>query len=428
MNSFPLQNPQDRRTFIEHCARTAFGVSLMPWLNNTAGAAPVAAGSSAGRPGFGKAQRVIVLFLDGGLSHIDSFDPKTGPSKGPGDAISTKADFQVTSFFPETAKVAQKIAVIRSMTAKVGVHASAQYLMRTGYEKRGTIIHPTLGAWAQHFLGASSQSLPSSVCVNQNANHGNGFFPATYSPLPILVPESGLTNVQGLANPETTRKRLALLGELNASYTKQANDPNVRAYNEFYDSTLGLMKSEDLKAFDLAAEPADLRDRYGRNRFGQGCLLARRLVENGVRFVEVHSGGWDMHKDLQDSMEDRGGELDKAFAALVSDLDSRGLLDSTLVVVATEFGRKPDFDGSGRGHHPIAFSTVLAGGGVKRGYVHGSTDALGKNPASDGVSPGDLHATVAWAAGLPLQTEVQSPSGRPMSIGNKGKPALALFA
>jgi hypothetical protein len=426
MNPFTLQHPEDRRTFIEHCAKTALGVSLMPWLNSTAGAA--AAGSAAGRPGFGKAQRVIVLFLDGGLSHIDSFDPKTGPSKGPGDAISTKADFQVTSFFPETAKVAQKITVVRSMAAKVGVHASAQYLMRTGYEKRGTIIHPTLGAWAQHFLGASSQNLPSSVCVNQNANHGNGFFPATYSPLPILEPEAGLSNVRSLATPNITQKRLNLLAELNAAYTKKANDGNVRAYNEFYDSTLGLMKSEDLKAFDLAPEPAELRDRYGRNRFGQGCLLARRLVENGVRFVEVHSGGWDMHKDLQDSMEDRGGELDKAFAALVSDLDSRGLLESTLVVVATEFGRKPDFDGSGRGHHPIAFCSVLAGGGVKRGYVHGSTDALGKNPASDAMSPGDLHATVAWAAGLPLQTEVQSPSGRPMSIGNKGKPALALFA
>jgi uncharacterized protein (DUF1501 family) len=157
-------------------------------------------------------------------------------------------------------------------------------------------------------------------------------------------------------------------------------------------------------------------------------LLARRLVENGVRFVEVQSGGWDMHKQLEDGMEDRGAEFDHVFAALVEDLDSRGLLDSTLVAVTTEFGRKPAFDGSGRGHHPIAFSTALAGGGVKRGYVHGSSDAKGYAPATLPMTVGDFHATIAWAAGLPIEQEVITPSGRPMTIGNKGKPAMGVFA
>jgi uncharacterized protein (DUF1501 family) len=188
------------------------------------------------------------------------------------------------------------------------------------------------------------------------------------------------------------------------------------------------MKSSDLKAFDLSAESAETREKYGRTKFGQGCLLARRLVESGVRFVEVQSGGWDMHKQLADGMEDRGGEFDRTFAALVADLDARGLLDSTLVAVTTEFGRKPSFDGGGRGHHPIAFSTVLAGGGVKRGYVHGASDATGYEPADKPMSVGSFHATIAWAAGLPIEQEVITPSGRPMTVGNKGKAAMGVFA
>ena len=189
-----------------------------------------------------------------------------------------------------------------------------------------------------------------------------------------------------------------------------------------------LMKSSDLAAFDINAEKSELRDSYGRNKFGQGCLLARRLVEGGVRFVEVHSGGWDMHKELEDGMEDRGGEFDRAFAALVADLDSRGLLDSTLVAVTTEFGRKPTFDGNGRGHHPLAFSAVLAGGGAKRGFVYGSSDEKGYKAKDNPVTPGDLHATIAWAAGMPIEKEVIAPSGRPFTVGNKGKPAMGVFA
>ena len=176
------------------------------------------------------------------------------------------------------------------------------------------------------------------------------------------------------------------------------------------------MKSSDLKAFDLNVEPANLREAYGKSKFGQGCLLARRLVESGVRFIEVVSGGWDMHTGLEERMTEVGGEFDQAFAALIGDLDARGLLKSTLVVVATEFGRKPDFSGNGRGHYPKAFSTVLAGAGVKRGYVHGATDDLGAEPTDKDMSVGSFHATIAWA------------NGRPFTIGNKAAPAPEVFA
>jgi uncharacterized protein (DUF1501 family) len=264
--------------------------------------------------------------------------------------------------------------------------------------------------------------------VNRPANHGNGYFPAAYSPLPILDPDQGLANSTTQVSPDVHAKRIGLLEKLDATFGKKMADENVKAYGDFYDTTIELMKSSDLKAFDIGAEPAALREKYGRNKFGQGCLLARRLIENGVRFVEVSSGGWDMHKQLEDSMEDKGGEFDQAFAALVADLDSRGLLDSTLVAVTTEFGRKPSFDGGGRGHHPSAFSTVLAGGGAKRGFVYGASDAKGYEPADKALTVGGFHATIGWAAGMPIDEEVITPSGRPMSVGNKGKPALGVFA
>ncbi len=421
-------NEVTRRAFVERMAQAAFGISLLPFLPGDSRAAEVAAPVVSRGPGFGKAKAVIMLQLSGGLSQIDSFDPKTGASKGPGGILSTKADYQVSSFLPEIAKVADKITVIRSMTAKVGVHEQARYLMRTGFEKRGTIVHPILGAWAQHYLGASHQTLPSSVCINRPSNHGNGFFPATMSPLPILDPEEGLTNAVPQAETSILEKRLALLKDMDHQFTDTVKDSSVAAYNDFYESTLRLMKGKDLQCFDLEKEPAELREKYGRNRFGQGCLLARRLVEGGVRYVEVESGGWDMHKDIEGGMEDRGAEFDTAFAALISDLDSRGLLDSTMVVVATEFGRKPQFDGSGRGHHPLVFSCVLAGGGAKRGYVHGASDAAGGDVDRDPVTVGDLHATVAHACGMPIETPVVSPSGRPFTIGNKGKPVGGVFA
>jgi hypothetical protein len=407
-----------RRSFIERLAFTSFGLSILG----------VSSRADEAKPAQAKAKAVIMLQLTGGLSHIDSFDPKTGPSKGPADAISTNADFQVTGFLPETAKVADKITVIRSMTAKVGVHESAQYLMRTGFEKRGTVVHPMLGAWAQHYLGASHATLPSSVCVNRPSRSGNGFFPATLSPLPILDPNEGLKNSRPTAEAATTDKRLALLNEMDRDFSTKVKDSSVAAYNEFYESTLKLMKGKDLACFDLSKESPELRAKYGQNRFGQGCLLARRLVEGGVRFVEVESGGWDMHKDIQGGMEDRGAEFDTAFAALIADLDARGLLDSTLVVVATEFGRKPTFDGSGRGHHPLVFSCALAGGGIKRGHVHGASTDNGGDVKSDPVTVGDFHATIGHALGLPLETPAMSSSGRPFQVGNKGKPLTNLFA
>lgn len=389
----------------------------------------MAAESVAEKPdAFGKAKSVIWLMLGGGLSHIDSLDPKKGKAKGPAKAIKTAADFEVTDFFPKFATVADRVCVIRSMEAKIGVHKPAQYYMRTAYEPRGTILHPNLGAWGSHYLGRSSKTMPSSVCVNRRSDQGNGFFPSSYAPLAIGDPSQGISDVRSIGTKSKAKRRLTLLNGLDADFRRRFRDKGVNAYNGFYDDALALMKSKELKAFDLSGESEEQRAAYGNNSFGQGCLLARRLVDSGVRFVEVKHDGWDHHKALADEMADVAPVFDQAFATLITDLEQRGMLDSTLVVVATEFGRKPNFDGDGRSHHPICFSTVLAGGGAKAGYVYGSSDDAGYYVDENAVSVGAFHASIAFAAGMEIERPAMSPSGRPMTVGDGKEPVVELFS
>ncbi len=414
---------QTRRQFVERCAATSFGLSILP-ASQLATAKPTDQKPAV----FGKAKSVIWLMLNGGLSHIDSLDPKKGKTKGPAEAINTSADFQVTEFFPKFATVADRVCLIRSMEAKIGVHKPAQYFMRTAHEPRGTILHPNLGAWGSHYLGRSSKNLPSSVCVNRRSDQGNGFFPSSYAPLAIGDPSKGISDVESIGSKSSAKKRLTLLNGIDADFRKQFNDKSVNAYNGFYDDALALMKSKELKAFDLSDESEKQRAAYGNNSFGQGCLLARRLVGSGVRFVEVKHDGWDHHKALADEMGDVAPVFDQAFATLITDLEQRGMLDSTLVVVATEFGRKPNFDGDGRSHHPICFSTVLAGGGAKAGFVHGKSDDAGYYVDENAVSIGAFHASIAFAAGMEIDKPAMSPSGRPMTVGDGEKPILELFA
>ena len=413
-----------RRQFVESCAASALGLSIIPGSALLADEKLDTTRSAS----FGKAKSVIWLMLGGGLSHIDSLDPKQGKSKGPAKAISTTADFQVTDFFPKFATVADRVCVIRSMEAKIGVHKPAQYFMRTAYEPRGTILHPNLGAWGSHYLGRSSKTLPSSVCINRRSDQANGFFSSSYAPLAIGDPSQGISDVKSIGSKSVAKTRMNLLNELDANFRQRFNDKGVNAYNGFYDDALALMKSKELKAFDLSEESEEQRAAFGDNSFGQGCLLARRLVESGVRFVEVKHDGWDHHKALADEMSDVAPVFDQAFATLITDLQRRGMLESTLVVVATEFGRKPDFDGDGRSHHPVCFSTVLAGGGAKAGFVYGKSDERGYYVDENAVSVGAFHASIAYAAGMDIETPAISPSGRPMSVGDGEEPILELFS
>jgi len=426
MNLQNQLNPISRRAFCERWAKAALGVTVLHGAARHASAAETAAVTG---PGFGKAKNVIFLQMIGGMTHIDTLDPKEGPTQGPKAPVKTKADFQLGGTMENLAKQADKFTIIRSMTSKTGVHASGQYLIRSGYEQRGTIQHPNIGAWAQHFKGPSHKTLPSNVCINRQPNAGNGFFPASFSPLPILDPEAGLQYSQGDVSAEVLHKRLAMLDKLDADFRDRFQTAGVKSYTQFYEKTVSIMSSADLEVFRLGDEPDALREKYGRNSFGQGCLLARRLVEKGIRYIEVASGGWDMHNNIEEGLEEKGAELDVALSALLEDLQERGLLATTLVVLCSEFGRGPHINGNaGRDHHPKVFSVLLAGGGVKGGFIYGSSDKEGMSVADKQTSPQDFLSTVGWSLGLPVDEVVMSPSNRPFTVGDKGRPVMDVFA
>ncbi len=423
-------NPIARRDFMMRTAQAALGVTVMPSLNLAA-----AGTTGAGTPGFGKAKNVIFLWMGGGMTHIDTWDPKDGATKGPTDPIKANAGSgnmdRLGGTMEKMAKVANKFSIIRSMSSKTGVHDQGTYVMKTGYEPRGTIVHPCIGAWASHFLGRiKGPTLPDSVVVNSgNAFPGAGFFPTTMSPIPISNPETGLQNIKPTTSEDQFKKRLSLTDEFDTSFRKKFQSDDVKSYSEFYDETVKLMKSEDLKAFDLSQEPAAVREKFGRNNFGQGALLARRLVQAGVRFVEVQSGGWDMHNTIDTALGTTAATMDSVFAALIEDLVSNGLFESTMIVMGSEFGRTPDInENDGRDHYPLAYSTVFAGGGVKGGFVYGSTDKEGRRVTDKQCTPQDFQATIGHAMGLPVDEVVMSPSNRPFTVGDKGVPVLDIFA
>jgi|JI6StandDraft_1071083.scaffolds.fasta_scaffold00504_8 hypothetical protein len=380
------------------------------------------------------AKNVIYLYMSGGQTHLDTWDPKPGTATGgPTKAIKTSADgVQLAENLPLTAQQMHHGTVIRSLSSTQGAHEQGNYMMHTSYEMRGTIRHPAMGAWLNVFQGGGNSTLPNYVYVGNDSRHpGAGFFPAAQAPLFVNNPESGLKNVKlqpGLTE-DKFNARLKLADELDSDFRTTFKQRNVKAYADMYDDAIAMMRSEDLKAFDLADEAPDLRAAYGREAFGQGCLLARRLVERGVRFVEVSLGGWDTHNANFVAVPERCETLDKGLSTLLSDLHNRGLLKDTLVVLTTEFGRTPDINQNvGRDHYPKAFSAAMWGGGIKGGHVHGATDAEGREVVADKVKIEDMNATIAYALGLPLDQVIYSPSKRPFTIADKGQPLTSVFA
>jgi len=229
---------------------------------------------------------------------------------------------------------------------------------------------------------------------------------------------------------ESLEKRVDLISKFDRKFQSKFKSREIKSYSDFYSEATSLLSSGELKAFDLNQEKNEDRDRYGRDPFGQGCLLARRLIESNVRCVEVSCGGWDMHNSIYGpgALPDRGGVLDRGLGNLLKDLAASGLLDETLVVLATEFGRSPELNyNAGRDHHPAAFSVAMAGGGIRGGQFYGSSDAAGHSVDQDAVSPADFNATIATALGLPLDQEIISPTGRPFKVAHDGKPIEKLF-
>jgi hypothetical protein len=422
-----------RRQFVARTASTMLGVGLLPEVF-TQKAHAAFEGSSKLRQA-ATAKNVIYLYMSGGMSHLDTFDPKEEgvETAGPTKRIRTSADgVHISEYLPLTAQQMHHISVINSLSSTQGAHEQGNYMMHTSYGLRGTIRHPAMGAWLNVFQGGGNSTLPKSVYIGNDSRHpGAGFLPASHNPLFVNNPESGLKNVKvqpGLTEDKFAA-RMGLADELDKDFRNTFPHRNVKAYTEMYDHAISMMKSEDLKAFDLTQEKPELRKAYGEDAFGQGCLLARRLVEHGVRFVEVSLGGWDTHNANFVKVPENCEKLDKALSSLLADLYSRGLLNETLVVLTSEFGRTPDINQNiGRDHYPKAFSAIMAGGGVKGGFVYGKTDKEGREAIENKVEIPAMNATIAYALGLPLDQVIYSPSKRPFTIADKGQPIVELFA
>ena len=416
-----------RRAFVERFVKTFLGVSLLPGLGALRGA---------GAPPRARAKSVIFLYLRGGLSHIDTFDPKPGrPEMGGVQAIGTSADgVQVSEWFPRMARQMHHVSLVRSMTSTQGIHELGAYSAHTSHFMTPTIRHPSLGSWAAKLIGSQNRFLPGNVLINGSPQHpGSGYFPAHLAPLPIVDPGAGLQNsaLPAAVSEADFNRRAALARAIGSHFVQQTPHRDAAAYLKIQQEAAALMKSEDLKVFDITREDAKTQAAYGAHTFGKGCLLARRLVEAGVRFIEVEDDqNWDTHNDQIKSMRLMTPSVDQTMAALLEDLHQRGLLASTLVVMATEFGRTPQISNvtAGRGHHPGVFTWWLAGGGAKGGYVHGQSDAVGETVAENPVTMPDLNATVAMALGMDIGHIEHSPSGRPFTVADKGQPVTALFA
>jgi Protein of unknown function (DUF1501) len=396
------------------------------------------------KPLRGSADACILLWLGGGAAHIDTFDPK---GRGDGkkqagsyyDVIPTAiAGASVCEHLPRVAQRLDRCVLVRSLHHKIiDEHAAATNLLHTGRPVSGTVIYPSLGSIVAHERGPGGDGVPAYVVIGYpNVTRGPGFLGSKYGYVYLTDTEAGPT---GLAPPadvpaERRVRREALAEAIRSDFQAQhPHDSAIADYVAASREAVRLAGPAFARVFQLDREPSGRRQSYG-GEFGQRCLLARRLVEGGVRFVEVahnlnfiNGTGWDCHNAGQLHQHELIAELDHALSALLEDLERVGRLDSTLVVVATEFGRPPDFDsGGGRGHQSTAFSALLAGGGLRTGRTVGATDDLAKKIVERPVSIPDFHATIYAALGINPDKELNA-SGRPVPITDHGQPIAELF-
>lgn len=383
----------------------------------------------------------ILLWMNGGPATIDLFDLKPGHiNGGPFKQIEAAPDLMIGEHLPKLAKHGKNLAVVRSMSTKEGDHARGTYYLRTGNLPTGAIQFPTIGSLISKELGDPNAELPNFVAVSPFRQFAQGAFgPGFLGPkfAPLIVGEGNFgppqpnqdadrsLRVQDLDRPrdvssEQAESRYELLKEMERWFLAERPNQVGQSHTTAYDRAVRLMQSVGAKAFDLSEESAKTRDAYGRNLFGQGCLLARRLVERGLPFVEVNLGGWDTHSQNFDQVQRLCNILDPAWASLMTDLDARGLLETTTIVWMGEFGRTPRINqGRGRDHFPNAWSAVLAGGGVKGGRAYGKTTEDGMKVEGDATNTPDLLATLCKALGIDHSKTNNSNVGRPIRIVDK---------
>ncbi len=417
----------NRRRFLELAAGSFLGVTA----SNSLGAAT--GGKSPIPPLADPAKQLIYLYMEGGMSHIDTFDLKVGhQNQGSTQPINTNVDgIRFSSHLPNLSRHADKLCIVNSLTSTAGDHEKGNYFMHTSYQQRATIRHPGIGAWYHKLKGKINPTLPASVFVGRESRfHGSGgFFEPEFEPLAINEPQSGLKYARALVEKNRFERRLNLANDIDSEFLMRYNSKPVRAYGHMYADAVRLMDSPDLAAFNIHKEDTMTKERYGSEPFGQGCLLARRLIERNVRTVEVSFGGWDTHQNNFTSLPELCHTMDQAVAALLDDLDQIGKLKDTIVVLTTEFGRTPHINQNiGRDHYPQAFTSVLAGGGFKGGYIHGKTSEGAEEVVEGSMTIPDFNATIAYALGIPVDYVLYSPTVRPFTVAHKGQPQLGLLS
>ncbi|NUO52600.1 MAG: DUF1501 domain-containing protein [Polyangiaceae bacterium] len=378
--------------------------------------------AEAAEPKIAPAKSCIVLWMQGGPSHVDTFDPKA-KSLGPGkDRATRAAGVRISEHLPLLADRMDKVALIRGMTSKEGNHQRAQELAHTGHVPNPTVAAPSLGAWVLHDRGPNKLDIPSFVSLG-GLSHGGGFFGSAHDPFVVQQPGSlpqDLAPARAVVSGRQTSRR-SLLSSFDRTFAERVGDARAKARIDLYGRADAMMKSPAVGAFDVSNETEAVRAAYGDTDFGRGCLVARRLVEVGVPFIEVTLDGWDTHEDNFDRTKKLMGTFDPAMSTLIAELDGRGLLDSTLVVWMGEFGRTPRINGrEGRDHYPAAFSVAVAGAGVRGGTVLGETDEEGAKVVKGAVTVPDLLATLGKRMGVDQNDVEFTPQGRPINPTQDG--------
>lgn len=426
-HSSPFAVTQRRRDFLQVGAAAGLGLTLPGLLKLQALELPPV---ESFQP---IADSIIHIYLPGGLAQHESWDPKpfAAPEyRGPYSPVRGVTGEYVGERFQNIAKILDRLTIIRSVTHGEAAHERGTHNMLTGYRPSPAIKFPSFGTIISHEQG-SRNNLPPYVAVPNifAPEQGSGYMSSAYGPFAIgSDPADKNFSVRDLAAPkdiDTVRfeRRRKLLSAVDEHFRSIEKSDAINAMDSFYQAAYNLISSDKAKAaFDLDAEPAKLRDEYGRNAAGQRFLMARRLVEAGVRMVSVNYGSWDHHSNIKGAFDGNAPAFDIAFARLIRDLEDRGMLDKTLVLVSSEFGRTPKINTTnGRDHYPRVFSVVMAGGGVKKGFVYGKSDALGGEPDENPVGPEDLARTMYRLLGINSEKRIVLEGVRPIDIVNGGR-------
>jgi hypothetical protein len=414
-----------RRHWMGHLASTALGVPAIQFFSSLEASAQQ----------LRKANRsCIVLWMGGGPSHLDIWDLKPDSEKngGPFKPIATSAPgVMISEHMPKVAKQMHHLNIIRSLDSKEGNHDRGTYMMHTGYTPNPTVVHPGFGSYCAVELGERLQNfdLPHCIAIN-SPSVGAGFLGMSYAPFVVQNPNAPIANLKPPRDVDQLRmqRRLTMLSQVEKQFAVTRASQAAVDHRAVYNKTLNMMNSQYQDSFNLEREPAAVRDSYGRGSFGSGCLMARRLVERGVTYVEVSLDGWDTHANNFDTLSKRLlPELDKGMSSLVSDLAQRRLLETTTIVWMGEFGRTPKINqNAGRDHWPRSWSVVVGGGGMKSGQTVGATDKDGIDVVDRPVGVMDLVATMTKAMGINLAAQFTTPRGRPIKIVDGGKPIKEL--